>query len=59
MSNDTQVCGVVLSKEVAHKARVVAAELGKSRSALMRELLLAYLRGEIKLPPNEHTKDKS
>jgi len=41
--NNTQICGVVLSPNVAKQARVAAAMEGKSRSKLMRELLIAYL----------------
>ena len=40
----TQICGVVLPIGVAHHARIVAAKLGKSRSKLMRDLLVEYLK---------------
>ena len=39
----TKICGVVLPDDVAHEARVVAAKEGKSRSKLMRDLLIEYL----------------
>lgn len=38
------VYGVVLPREVAREARVVAAMEGKSRSKLMRDLLEKYLK---------------
>ena len=41
----TQVFGVVLTPELAHRARVVAAIEGKSRSRLIRDLLENYLKG--------------
>ena len=41
--SETQICGVVLPLDVAYQARIVAATEGKSRSCLMRELLLDYL----------------
>lgn len=40
----TQIYGVVLPLDLAYRARIVAASLGKSRSKLMRDLLLDYLR---------------
>ena len=43
MSN-SNVFGVVLPRELARKARVVAAMQGKSRSRLMRDLLEKYLK---------------
>ena len=43
--SENQVYGVVLPPETAHKARVVAALEGKSRSQLIRDLLENYLRG--------------
>ena len=42
-SASTQICGVVLPHDVAKEARIVAAMEGKSRSQLMRDLLLDYL----------------
>jgi metal-responsive CopG/Arc/MetJ family transcriptional regulator len=47
--SETGVYGVVLPKEIAEKARVVAAIEGKSRSRLMRDLLEDYLKN-YKLP---------
>lgn len=41
--NQTQIYGVVLPLDIAHRARIVAATMGKSRSSLMRDLLMAYL----------------
>ena len=41
--SETQVYGVVLPVLLARKARVIAAMEGKSRSMLMRELLVNYL----------------
>jgi metal-responsive CopG/Arc/MetJ family transcriptional regulator len=38
-----QAYGVVLPPDVASQARIVAAMQGKSRSSLMRELLIEYL----------------
>lgn len=43
MLEQTQICGVVLPVRIAQRARIVAAMNGKSRSSLMRELLLDYL----------------
>jgi len=40
----TQIYGVVLPLNIAHRARIVAATKGKSRSGLMRDLLVEYLR---------------
>ncbi len=40
----SNVYGVVLPREVAREARVVAAMEGKSRSRLMRDLLEKYLK---------------
>jgi metal-responsive CopG/Arc/MetJ family transcriptional regulator len=39
----TQIYGVSLPMDVAHRARVLAATQGKSRSGLMRDLLMEYL----------------
>ena len=38
-----QVYGVVLPTEIARRARILAAMEGKSRSKLMRDLLVNYL----------------
>lgn len=44
MSNTkNQVYGVVLPAHIAQRARIIAAMQGKSRSKLMRDLLLDYL----------------
>jgi hypothetical protein len=40
----TQIYGVVLPVHIAQRARVVAAMNGTSRSSLMRDLLLDYLK---------------
>ena len=45
MIEQTQIYGVVLPIQIAQRARVVAAMNGKSRSSLMRDLLLDYLKG--------------
>jgi len=37
------IYGVVMEPELAHEARVVAAKMGTSRSALMRTLLVNFL----------------
>ena len=41
---ETKIFGVVLPIDVAQKARIVAAQEGKSRSRLMRDLLENYLK---------------
>ena len=53
---DNQICGVVMSAEMAHEARVVAALEGKSRSKLMRELLAHYLEAYPGLVPDAASK---
>ncbi|RJP51870.1 MAG: hypothetical protein C4586_03710 [Anaerolineaceae bacterium] len=45
IQTQTQIYGVVLPIHIAQRARVVAAMNGKSRSSLMRDLLLDYLKG--------------
>ena len=39
----TQIYGVSLPQDVAYRARIVAAMQGRSRSGLMRDLLVDYL----------------
>ena len=41
---EKQIYGVVLPNEVAFQARIVAAFQGKSRSSLIRGLLVDYLK---------------
>ena len=48
-----QVYGVVLPTEIARRARILAAMEGKSRSKLMRDLLVNYLtEQESSITPN-------
>jgi len=44
INTQNQIYGVVLPVHIAQRARVVAAMNGKSRSSLMRDLLLDYLK---------------
>ncbi len=44
INTQNQIYGVVLPVHIAQRARIVAAMKGKSRSSLMRDLLLDYLK---------------
>ncbi len=44
MRTQNQIYGVTLPVHVAQRAQAVATTKGKSRSALMRELLIDYLK---------------
>jgi hypothetical protein len=50
INTQNQIYGVVLPIHIAQRARVVAAMNGKSRSNLMRDLLLDYLKQYDELP---------
>ena len=50
MRVQNQIYGVTLPVHIAQRARIVAAMSGKSRSSLMRDLLLDYLKGCDELP---------
>ena len=52
----TKTCGVVLPLEIAHEARVHAAKKGISRSALMRTLLMTYLKNRGQESHDAHTR---
>jgi metal-responsive CopG/Arc/MetJ family transcriptional regulator len=62
LEKQKQIYGVCLPVHVAQRARVVAAMNGKSRSSLMRDLLLDYLKrcdNEEKEQPAYFLADKS